>query len=79
VKYTGDNLSAPRDFVEETLRMGENGTLVTDDGLLSLAEESNRKYDKPETIKPPRELSISRERHWVSPIRVAAWQGRVVL
>jgi hypothetical protein len=48
--------------------MEENGTLVAYDGLLSLAEESNRKYDKPETIKPPSELSLSRERHWVPPM-----------
>jgi hypothetical protein len=39
----------------------ENGTIVTYDRLLQLAEESNRKYDKPETIKPPRELSLSAE------------------
>jgi len=39
----------------------ENGTIVSYDRLLQLAEESNRKYDKPEIIKPPRELSLSAE------------------
>ncbi|MGA2468191.1 MAG: hypothetical protein ABSH06_28085, partial [Thermodesulfobacteriota bacterium] len=39
----------------------ENGTIVTYDRLLQLAEESNRKYDKPEAIKPQRELQLSAE------------------
>ena len=39
----------------------ENGTIVNYDRLLQLAEESNRKYDKPKTIKPQRELSLSAE------------------
>ena len=39
----------------------ENGIIVTYNKLLQLAEESNRKYDKPETIKPPREPSLSNE------------------
>lgn len=39
----------------------ENGSIVSYDRLLQLAEESNRKYDKPETIKPQRERSLSAE------------------
>lgn len=39
----------------------ENGTIVAYDRLLQLAEESNRKYDKPETIKPQRGLLLSAE------------------
>jgi hypothetical protein len=39
----------------------ENGTIVSYDKLLQLAEESNRKYDKPGTIKLPKELSLSGE------------------
>ena len=39
----------------------ENGAIVTYDRLLQLAEESNRKYDKPEAIKPQRELQLSAE------------------
>jgi hypothetical protein len=39
----------------------ENGTIVNYDRLLQLAEESNRKYDKPEAIRPRRELSLSAE------------------
>jgi hypothetical protein len=39
----------------------ENGTIVTYERLLQLAEESNRKYDNPETKKPQREPSLSAE------------------
>jgi hypothetical protein len=39
----------------------ENGTIVSYDRLLQLAEESNRKYDKPETIKPQKEALFSAE------------------
>jgi len=39
----------------------ENGTIVSYDRLLQLAEESNRKYDKPGITKPQRELSPSPE------------------
>jgi len=39
----------------------ENGIIVSYDRLLQLAEESNRKYDKPATIKPQKEVSLSAE------------------
>jgi hypothetical protein len=39
----------------------ENGMIVTYDRLLQLAKESNKKYDKPATRKPQRELSRSGE------------------
>ena len=39
----------------------ENGIIVSYDRLSQLAEESNRKYDKPETVKPKKELSLSTE------------------